>query len=48
MRELVEELIPVQVHQMDLTKTIRIRALLPKDVQESFKAFLQKNAHVFV
>lgn len=38
--ELVEELIPVQVHPTNLTKTTRIGALLHEEAWEGFKAFL--------
>lgn len=45
--ELAEELIPVQIHPMDPTKTTRIEALLHKDAQDNFKTFLRKNIFVF-
>lgn len=38
--EQAAELILVQVHQMDPTKTTKIGALLHKEAQESFKGFL--------
>lgn len=45
--EPVEELILIQVHRMDPTKTIRIGTIFPKDSQENFQVFLRKNIDVF-
>lgn len=38
--ESVEELITIQIHPMDPTKTIKIRAIFLKSAQEDFKTFL--------
>lgn len=45
--EPAEELVSIQVHLVDPTKIIKIGALLHKDAQEDFKAFLRKNSDVF-
>lgn len=39
-------LILIQMHLTNPTKTTRIRALLLKDAQDNFKAFLQRNADI--
>lgn len=43
----MEELVPVQIHQIDLTKTTQIGVMLPREAQENFEIFKQKNADVF-
>lgn len=45
--ESIKELILVQIHPADHTKTTKIGALLLKNVQENFKAFFHKNVDVF-
>lgn len=45
--EPVKELILVQVHLTNPTRTTKLGALLSDDALENFKAFLQKNANVF-
>lgn len=46
-RELIKELISVQVHLTNLTKTTKVGALFLKGAQKNFKVFLQKNVDVF-
>lgn len=46
-KELVEELILIQVHPTNPTKTTKIGANLLGDAQENFKAFLQRNVDIF-
>lgn len=45
--EPTKELIPVQMHQTNPTKTIRVGALLHEEAQKNFKAFLQNNVDIF-
>ena len=43
----MEELVDVQLHPTDLSKTTKVGVLLPPDLRKDFKKFLAKNADVF-